>query len=288
MRLSETITIYLAIGAPFGVNYFLRERGEKERRRRSRSLIRAASAALLWPLFAVASYVSREASVGARMVADEKSGGGVDEQTSERIRTAQAQLLGALERVRELAQPCAGEGEDLEQNIRAAREGIEKYAGLTLALAAMKLDDAPAQREMELCRIAGREGEDLRLAGRCIHRRNVSRLVAHHARSRSELLHALAGVREFKGDRRSAASPLITAARQLSVAVLRFYGQAINLLSLLEDESAARSVARLLDAECARLRQLEALAGASSGATPGMDGKHARHTCTDWPTLAER
>jgi hypothetical protein len=48
------------------------------------------------------------------------------------------------------------------------------------------------------------------------------------------------------------------AARHASVAILRFYGQAINLLSLLEDEGAATKVARLLDAECARLRRLEA------------------------------
>ncbi|MDX6693378.1 MAG: hypothetical protein QOF02_981 [Blastocatellia bacterium] len=286
MRLSETITIYLAVGAPFGVNYFLRERSEKEERRRALSLLRAASAALLWPLFAVASYMSRRALVKLPAEADERRGA-VDEQTSERIEAAQQQLLVALERVRELAAPCVGRSEDLEQSVRSAREAIEKYAGLTLALASMKLTDAPALREMELCRIAGREGEDLLLAGRCIHRRNVSRLVASHARSRTELLHALAAVREINGDKLNAASSSLTnAARQLSLAVLKLYGQAINLLSLLEDESATRAVARLLDAECARLRKLEALVNESF--ISAVDGKQARHAYTDWPTLAER
>jgi hypothetical protein len=190
--------------------------------------------------------------------------------------------------VRESAEQYAGPGEELEQSIRSAREGTEKYVGLTLALAEMKLDDAPAGREMELCRIAGREGEDLLLAGRCIHRRNVSRLVASHARARTELLHTLAAVREINGDRLNTASPLTMAAQHLSVAVLKFYGQAINLLSLLEDETAARATARLLDAECARLRKLEALVNASSVSPAGTDSKQARHTYTDWPKLAER
>jgi hypothetical protein len=71
------------------------------------------------------------------------------------------------------------------------------------------------------------------------------------------------------------------------VAVLRFYGQAINLLSLLEDETAAMRTARLLDAECARLRKLEAVS-LNADETIRVDGKHALHNYTDWPTLAER
>jgi hypothetical protein len=109
---------------------------------------------------------------------------------------------------------------------------------------------------MELCRIAGRRGDDLLLAGRCLHRRNVARLLAHRERARSSLLHALAAVRELMDE--AAARKYATAARHASVAILRFYGCAVNLLSLLEDEAAARATLRLLDAECARLRRLEA------------------------------
>lgn len=283
MQLSETITIYLAIAAPFGVNYFLRAPAGKEQSR-ARSLFKATGAGLLWPFVAVASFLSRPSS-SATSRASVEGENSLDDRRREKIATAQDQLCAALEKVRGLAQTIAGASEDLEQSVRAAREGIDKYVGLTLALAVTNPNDAPASREMELCRIAGRSGDDLLLAGRCIHRRNVSRLIAHHARSRIELLHALAAVREINNER-AESSTKPAAARHLSVARLRFYGQAINLLSLLEDESAARSVARLLDRECARLRRLEAL-NLKSDNTVGTDGKHVRHTHTDHAALAQ-
>lgn len=259
MRLSETITIYLAVGAPFGVNYFQREH-EGQNQNRARSLLKATGACLLWPLIAAAVFLSRRSSDAPTASSSLEEAGAIDEHTSQRILAARQQLFDALNGVRELAEKTVSKNEELEQSLRGVREGVEKYAGLTLALAEMSLDDSPASREMELCRIAGREGDDLLLAGRCIHRRNVTRLSAHQARSRIELLHALAAVREIGGGApHTGALPDATAARQLSLAVLRFYGQAINLFTLLEDESAAVSAARLLDAECARLRVLEAM-----------------------------
>ncbi len=288
MQLSDTITIYLAVGAPFGVNFFLREQTRKGTGR-ARSVLKAAGAGLLWPLVAVASLLARRTAAGAAapLASTAERERAIDERTSVKIAAAQRQLFAALERVSELAPATAAGSEELEQNMRAVREGIEKYVGLTLALAEIRLDDKPAEREMELCKIAGRAGDDLLLAGRCIHRRNLSRLIAHHARSRTELLHSLAAVRET--GREQSLPPLqdATDARHLSVAVLRFYAQAINLLSLLEDETAAMRAARLLDAECARLRKLEALS-LNADETFRVDGKHALHNYTDWPTLAER
>jgi hypothetical protein len=283
LQLSETITIYLAIGAPFGVNFFLRDETGKGRSC-ARSVFKATVAGLLWPFVAIASLPSRKASAKPQAQSDER-GSALDEQTSAAIATAERQLFGALERVRELAEEDAAGSEDLEQKIRAVREGIEKYVGLTLALVEMKLDEQPTAREMELCRLAGRSGEDLLLAGRCVHRRNVTRLIAHHARSRTELLHAFATVREIDNERWPVSPTEIAKARHLSVAVLRFYGQAINLLSLLEDESAAMRAARLLDAECSRLRRLEA-ASLQRDETVGVESKHALHNYTDWPTPA--
>ncbi|HEX8491721.1 MAG TPA: hypothetical protein VF658_02670 [Pyrinomonadaceae bacterium] len=257
MRLSETITIYLAVGAPFGVNYFQREYSGQNQSR-ARSLLKATGVGLLWPLMAIAAFLSRR-SDAAPLSSAAESESAIDERTSQKIAAAQQQLLTALDRVRELAQQKTVNGsEELERSTRALREGVEKYVGLTLALAEMSLDDSPASSEMELCRIAGREGDDLLLAGRCIHRRNVARLIAHQSRSRVELLHALAAVREIGGAKSARLLPDATLARQMSLAVLKFYVQAINLLTLLEDESAATSAARLLDAECARLRSLEA------------------------------
>jgi hypothetical protein len=257
MRLSETITIYLAVGAPFGVNYFLREKGGPDGSVARRSLLKATGVGLLWPLVAFAAFLSRQSTAAPLSSTGEKESA-IDERLSRRIAAAKQGLLAALDRVRELAQGTTGQPEELEHSTRLAREAIEKYVGLTLSVAEVGPDDPPASHELELCRIAGRTGDDLLLAGRCIHRRNVARLIAHQSRSRTELLHAMASVREVCMDAH-AAWPHTQAAimRPLGVAVIEFYAQAVNLLTLLEDESAARSAARLLDAECGRLRRLE-------------------------------
>ncbi|MBD0325527.1 MAG: hypothetical protein ICV68_03810, partial [Pyrinomonadaceae bacterium] len=159
MQLSDTITIYLAIGAPFGVNFFLHEQAGKGR---ARSLFRATGACLLWPLVAAASLLSRRRTTNgvapsATTAAVESA---IDESTSVKIAAAQSQLFTTLERVRELGQATTDKSEDVEQKIREVRESVEKYVGLTLALAEAKPDAEPDVREMELCRIAGRTGDD--------------------------------------------------------------------------------------------------------------------------------
>ncbi|HYG80868.1 MAG TPA: hypothetical protein VD861_10795, partial [Pyrinomonadaceae bacterium] len=82
----------------------------------------------------------------------------------------------------------------------------------------------------------------------------AARIIKHQARSRAELLHALAEIRETVG---ACAADSVTT-HHASVATVRLYACALNLLSLLEDEAAAAGVSGLLDAECARLRRLEA------------------------------
>lgn len=286
MQLSETVTIYLAIAAPFGVSYFLREQGLKTQSR-ARSLLRASGAGLLWPAIAVNAFLARQSAVEPT-TPEAESKSVIGAELNRKIEAAQRQLISSLERVRELAQTSTGEIEAVERCVRAVRAEVEKYVGLTLVLAEADPAGPPASHELELCRIAGREGDDLLLAGRCIHRRNVARLIVHHATSRNELLHALSTVRDLMAAEPSGrTTPDVTAARHLSVGLLKFYGQAINLLSLLEDETAAMSTARLLDAECARLRRLEAESSTSPEAIEAPTGKHARHTRADWPTLAE-
>ncbi|HUQ30967.1 MAG TPA: hypothetical protein VM095_02560, partial [Pyrinomonadaceae bacterium] len=168
-------------------------------------------------------------------------------------------LLASLYQVTELTLSTSdAERAKVERSSCEVREAMEKYVGLSVAAAECNPAAQASEREKELYRVAGRRGDDLLLAGRCIHRRNAARLIAHQARSRTELLHALAEIREITA---SASSLKETAAqaRHASVAIVRFYGHAFNLFSLLEDETAAASVARLMDAECSRLRRLEAL-----------------------------
>jgi hypothetical protein len=278
MKLSEAITIYLAAGASFGVYNFLREPNPTSR---FRTWLRATRATILWPL--AAAKILRPHT----RPDEDKSAGMINEQASahfvRRIGQASRKLLASLYRLVELANVSSGvERDRMERAARRVREIVEKYIGLTMAAAEAHPDAPPTKREMELFRIAGRRGDDLVLAGRCIHRRNAARLVAHQARARTELLHALAEIRELIGGINALTN--VFAARHLSVETLRFYACAFDLLSLLEDEGAAKSVARLLDAECARLRRLEALSRKESKPTEEeLCTTHAPHTAFNSP-----
>lgn len=222
MRLSEVITIYLAAGAPFGFQHFLR-RGSAGR---PRSLSRAARAALLWPLAALKILFSRAGTDDA---------GATAARHNEQVGRAQGKLLSSLYAIAELAQDAG-----VERAVRAAKEAVEKYVGLTLAAAETDLDGEPSARELELYRVAGRKGADLLLAGRCMRRRNAARLARHRARSRVEFLNALASVRASLGP-----APEPRACEM----IVRLYACALDLLSLLGDEEAARGVPRLSGAE---------------------------------------
>lgn len=253
MRLSEIITIYLAAGAPFGVNAFLHSQDQT----RAHALLKSTGAALCWPFLLLAK-IGGERMTRALTLKSDSNEHGIAAQTFHRIEAAQTELLASLYKVQELACPrFVKEGEEMERAVLVVRQAFEKYVGLTVAAAAIDLDGPPDARELELCRIAGRTGDDLLLAGQCVRRRNAARLVKHQADSRTELLHALAEIREVAFDSSVSSNSQGHAARHVSVALLKFYGHAINLLSFLEDESAARGAARLLDAECARLKRLE-------------------------------
>jgi hypothetical protein len=261
MRLSETVTIYLATGASFGVYDYHRGRTPVSR---SHSLLQALRAAILWPLAAVRILVSRQRK---RKDRPDDEAERARRKVIEKIDQTQRDLLASLFKVIELAQGSNAPGRaKLERASRALREVVEKYVGLTLAATESSAEAPAGERELELCRVAGRRGDDLLLAGRCIHRRNIARLITHQARARTELLHALADTGDIASSAASPAPDTVTA-RHLSVATMRFYSHAFNLLSLLEDESGAQGVARLLDAECARLRRLEALGRIESDAT---------------------
>lgn len=285
MRLSELTILYFATAAPFGVASFL---GQPARgTRRGRALSRAAGAALLWPMTALLLLLKRAGAPAAAPAEGADAQG--DTPDERRIEQAKRDLTNALREVEDvLDEACGGDGgpdgvrvdgrEARRFAMFAARESAERYVGLALACAGAHKDADPSERELELCRLAGGAGDDLLLAGRCIHRRNVTRLFAHRERARAELIHALAGVREAAGQIHKGPPRAETpdAARRASEALLRALARAVELLSLLEDEDAARRMARLLDAECARLRRLEAagLDGVSEDARKGAQ------TCT--------
>src|SRR5919205_1071845 len=191
MIVSELFIIYLAAAAPFGVARFLSEHSGGAGLRAS--LLKAAGAGLAWPFTSLPRLLHRLASLKS----DAENAEGVNAPEGRRVEEVKRAAVVALRAVEDLLlEAGALEDESERYKLYAARECVERYAGLAAACATASADPRPTQREMELCRIAGRGGDDLLVAGRCVHRRNVTRLVAHRVRASVELVHALAAVRE--------------------------------------------------------------------------------------------
>jgi hypothetical protein len=268
MLLSELAIIYLAAAAPFGVARFLGDHsGEAGAPRR---LLKSAASALAWPLSAPRMLFERARSARDGR-ADEAR-----EQVERRVELVKRSAVNSLRELEDLLLEARGERglrEAERHALFAARECVERYAGLSLACADARESDAPTERELELCRVAGRAGDDLAVAGRCVHRRGVTRLVAHRERARAELVHALAGACEVTHDLNPVAGGLYSveqfggeARARISEAALRSLARAIELMTLFDDRAGLVSAARLLDAECARAGRR--VSGAKEGAEP--------------------
>lgn len=279
MQLSEFITIYLAAAAPFGVTYFLRH---QQRQGRARATMRATVAALAWPLNVAARLLDSRAR-SERTPADASMQVVPSDLAVERSERA---LLDALRRVEEqLTETFAAAGQASQADAKvtggealrrvsfAARASVERYVGLASAAAAADADAPPNATETEFFRVAGREGEDLLLGARCVHRRNVARLRQHHTRARGELLHALAELREAGAHLPQASQAEAALARRISAGMLQVFGRAVELFSTLDDQQGALKAARLLDAECTRLRRLEAAAALADARRGTQEGE---------------
>src|SRR5215207_2921815 len=272
MIVNELFIIYLAAAAPFGVARFLSEHSGGAATRTA--LFKAAGAALAWPFTSLPRLLRRLASL--RTGGTEAAGQHApDERRVEGVKRA---AVNALRVVEDLLADAGALGEESERHkLYAARECVERYAGLATACATATADARPTPREMELCRLAGRGGDDLLVAGRCVHRRNVTRLVAHRERASSELVHALAAVREAAHNihppaaysaeqlRAAGARRIPVDPRRTSEALARALSRVVELLSLFDERAALVSVARMLDAECGRARRAESAAEAEGG-----------------------
>jgi hypothetical protein len=260
MIFSDIFIIYLAAAAPFGVSRFLAEHAGGAGT--LPALMRGAGAALAWPFTSLTRLLGR---AGGRRDGEtnNREDGDLVERRVERAKRAAVNALRAVEDSLEDARAVVDEAG--RHALYAARESVERYAGLALAAAQASPEARPSAREMELCRIAGRGGDDLLTAGRCVHRRNVTRLVAHRERASAELVQALAGVCALARAPRAAARDLYTeeqlradgrgriAEAPLSEALPRALSRVAELLSLLGDRATADGLARLLEAEQERL-----------------------------------
>jgi hypothetical protein len=239
MRLSEPITIYLAAGASFGVSRYLHAQSRSSRRR---ALVEGVGAALLWPVVAAAILLRR-----LRHVDETKEE--PDALVEEAAHAFVSSVNKMLEASRRMKVP------KMEQALFALREGVQQYVGLMN----VKADRGPAPYEMELARVSGRRGEDLLLAGRCMQRRNVSRIRARYERERSSLLRKLAELRaeEENSDAVCHEDSSGTIAVAMAEARLEIYNRAAALFALVEDGRAAEIAAHLVDEERSHLFRLE-------------------------------
>lgn len=268
MILSDIFIIYLAAAAPFGVSRFLSEHAGGAGT--MPALLRGAGAALAWPFTSLARLRGRAASrrEGDGGASEERVH---DEQRVEHVKRAAVNALRAVEDSLEATRPLLDESG--RHTLYAAREGVERYTGLALAAAQASPEARPTAREMELCRIAGRGGDDLLTAGRCVHRRNVTRLVAHRERASAELVQALAAVCALAREPQATAHAHDSEehlragdAARISEALPRALSRVVELLSVFDDRATAEGVARLLDAERERLgRAVRPRAAGSEG-----------------------
>ena len=251
MRLSELITVYLAAAAPVGVSYFLRRH---DTARRTMHLFTAIAAALLWPV-----------TLCAQMLAQKQNEHDTDDPractpNAQRVAPAERALITTLHQTDDLLRDTYGaRATRARQAATDARASIERFTGLALALAATERAEHASAHERELFRVAGRRGDDAETAARCLHRRNLARLRAHHERARTEFVHALAELLETVEHDLPAPHKGAQSFTDIYWLLIRAFARTIDLLSLLDDQAAAVRVARLLDAACAWARRNELL-----------------------------
>jgi hypothetical protein len=252
MRAVEIITVYLACAAPVGVARYLRC---SDGVRGVRRIALAAAAGLLWPLTLLSHFTTRRNS--ARGITALRKNFPPRESAFERAERAVLEALHALEDEAHEACGFKHSGPTAEA-ARSTRATVERYTGLTLAARHARAGGEPTESELEPARVAGRTGDDLEVAGRCLHRRNVARLDAHRRSARVELLHALADLPDTFAASLLARPSDHAASRRLFAALLPVYSRAVELLRHDGDARGVQTLARLFDDACRRLRGLEA------------------------------
>lgn len=262
MKTGELIVIYLSIGAPFGVAHFL---NAGEGRRDSLSLLAAFVTGFLWPWSALRSALQlfrRSAVAGEKSAANnpaEENAQIFSEEINRAWRVFDETLSRAEETLSAAFHPHSAHlTETLACGFRRLRRKTEQHRRLAMALdeaANQSLDETtPEPRGVELCRLAGREGDDLDIAARCLSRRNLKKLRGRVEMSAQEIVHALAELRESLDSAQAGIKPGGVA--QLNFSLQHLYSSAIELFSHLDDMPTVLRLSRLLNMQCARVREL--------------------------------
>ncbi|MDQ4122679.1 MAG: hypothetical protein M3209_14670 [Acidobacteriota bacterium] len=166
MTFSEFLIIYLSIGAPFGVYFFLNRRSNNLD---STFLLKVLGVIFGWCFYAVFWIFRGSQSIyGAKPTSDSIGENEIEKHLRE--------LLAAYSEI---------SGNEKKVSFFQFRETIERYVGLTEALR----DSAESTEfQNELFVVAGRKNQDLQLANRCLQRKNLLRLKAHQIQARQDFL----------------------------------------------------------------------------------------------------
>jgi hypothetical protein len=166
MTFTEFLIIYLSIGAPFGVYFFLSRRPINWN---STFLLKTVCVVFGWCFYAVYLISRRSQNIYEANTA-------LDSIAENEIEKIMRKLLAAYSEIM-----------PNEKNVSffQFREIVERYAGLTSAL-----HDSRESTEFqnELFVVSGMKNQDLQLANRCLQRKNLLRLKAHQIQARQDFL----------------------------------------------------------------------------------------------------
>lgn len=211
MTFTEFLIVYLSIGAPFGVYYFLSHRPVSFG---LTFLIKTVCVVFGWCFFAVyLIFRGFQNNYDARSELD-SIGENEVEKTTRKLLAAYSEISPTERSV----------------SFFQFREIVERYAGLTV-----ELNDSAESNGFnnELFIIAGRENQDLQLANRCLRRKNMQRLKAHQIQARGDFLRIFENFNETA--MANSLESLFAKAEQL--AFLLTDNATVNLLNRIKSET---------------------------------------------------
>ena len=272
MRLSDVFTIYCAVGASFAAARFAQN--DDTRRHPTRRTAELCFAFAFWfvPLGAALWRGRKRTDVQARF------DGTHPHETSERLKQKQILVRDRYEQARSALYSVEDEAQSSDTT-RFAEAALERYVNLSL-LAAEDADHSAADpgfddpRLTKLQSLAGRSGDDLDCAARCIARRNRRVLSQHLRRARAGLIQACEVLRST----RDGFSP------RCPEFLIRFYDMTLELAATLDDSETHSAIAHIARTERTVDDTTVASAGAAANVTSSrgfaphlLDSRPHRH-----------
>jgi hypothetical protein len=174
MTLTEIITIYLAIGAPFGVYQFLQFRTQRPM---GILIIKSFAWWFGW-LFFFIQFLSQK--LFTFTFVNELQ---TDSELEKNLKEAEKKLFDVFFMANGII--------NNKLSFFEFRETVERYIGLSIANSTSTVDFSPEESKHEFFQVAGLKDEQLKIAGRCFQRRNLATLKRHQELAGLDLLKIL-------------------------------------------------------------------------------------------------